>query len=81
MNISLLDYLELTKELMLVVGYTEDQVNTYMKNLQYKNIKLDDLTANVAVQCFIQKHSSANADVVRTYLIERKELGKVEFAK
>jgi len=79
MKISLQDYLVLVQELMIVIGYTQDQVDEKMTSLQKGYLSLDDLTANIAVQCFIQKHQSPNSDIVRNYLIERQNDDKVEF--
>jgi len=81
MNITFRDYLELVKELMAAVGYLESHIEQHFVKIQKGTLNLDDFSANVAVQCFIKKHSSANADIVRAYLIERQKTGKVEFAK
>lgn len=79
MNISTKSFILLLKELMLAVGYGQNQIDSFMVKLQKNTINLPTLVANVAVQCFIRKHSSPNADVIRSYLTEQHSNGTVKF--
>ena len=80
MKLSLVDYMTMLQELMSVVGFTQEQTTTYVTQLQQGRITLDYLSANVAIQCFIRGHGSANADIVRIYLREHQENQKVKFS-
>ena len=80
MNITKRDYLFLLKELMEALGSRETQVQAHFANLQSGHLTLENLSANVAIQCFMQHHISANADILRTFLSEHQKNQRVEFA-
>lgn len=79
MQLSLVDYLTMVKELMDAVGFTEEQVNTNMKNLQEGYVTIENLSANVAIQCFVRQHESVNADILRSLLKEFQINKEVKF--
>ena len=79
MKISLVDYLTMIQELMPAVGFTKDQSSTCIAQLQQGRMTLDHLSANIAIQCFIRNHTSANADIVRMYLKEHQADKGVNF--
>ncbi len=68
------------QELMLVVGFTQEQTTKFVDLVANGHITLDYLSSNVAVQCFIRDHKSANADIVRVYLKEHQANQKVKFS-
>ena len=81
MRISEADFLQLLEELMLYLGWTPETVDGFFRAIKHDAYTLPDLCANVAAQCFIVKHESTNADVLRSYMIELHEAATVEFSE
>ena len=80
MTISLSDYLKMLTELMQVLRFKEAQIQSNIVNLRKGLLSLKDLSANVAIQCFIQNHHSVNSDIVRVYLKEYQKNQEVNFS-
>ena len=70
MKISEIDFLHLVEELMIYLGWTTGEVDECFRAIKHGVFTLPDLCANVAAQCFIVRHESSNADVLRSYLLE-----------
>ena len=79
MNISLMDYLIMIEEIMPLVGFTKKKTEAMIENLQNNYMSIENFSAEVAIQCFVRQHKSANADVLRSFLIEYQKNKEVKF--
>ena len=79
MKVSSLDYLKMLEELMYELEFKEDLIVFSFIHYQKGLLSLKNLSANVAIQCFVKQHSSVNSDLVRQYLIEFQKNNEVTF--
>lgn len=81
MKLSYVDYIVMIKELMQEVGFGEETSKNMLKELEDGYLSLENISANVAVQCFLCSHQSANSDILKLYLKEYQSTGDVNFGE